>query len=192
MTIPSSLFSTIRIITTQVLAISLFSFNVLATSEIKINGYHQNMITSQTIDSINHQADENVKMFPAPSEGIEQHILTLPKLANEADYMVEIQIGKTQLVDCNKHGLSGELTTLTVKEWGYDYYQVDSINPGPSTMMACFEKAKTEQFLSIPEKLMLKYDSRLPEVFYLPQGHELRYRVWRVDTKFNTSSFQSH
>ncbi|NRD73732.1 serine protease inhibitor ecotin [Shewanella sp. VB17] len=192
MTIPRSLSSTARIISTSVLAIALFSFNLLAADSSQNKEYQHKMITSQTFSSINYQADENVKMFPAPNQGMEQHILTLSQLNNEADYMVEIQIGKTQLVDCNKHGLFGALTTLTVKGWGYQYYQVNSIKPGPSTLMACFDKAKTEQFLSIQDKLMLKYDSRLPKVFYLPQGSELRYRVWRVDTEFNTSSYQSH
>ncbi|WP_394393105.1 serine protease inhibitor ecotin [Shewanella woodyi] len=190
MTTPSMSFSAKRIITASALALSMLSFNALATSPAHPSGLNQNMITSMAFDSTNYLAEKKTEMFPVPSEGMEQHILTLQPLDNESNYMVEIQIGKTQLVDCNKHGLSGELTENTVKGWGYNYYQVDSIKPGPSTMMACFDKAKTEAFLSIPGSLKVNYDSRLPKVFYLPKGSELRYRIWRVESEFNVSKIK--
>ncbi|MGS0727108.1 serine protease inhibitor ecotin, partial [Shewanella sp. 0m-11] len=132
-------------------------------------------------------ATSETKMYPKPATGQEQHILTLPKLDNEADYRVEIEIGQTQMVDCNQHRLVGELKQHTVKGWGYSYYQVDKISEGPSTMMACFEQAKTEKFLKINADLMVKYDSRLPKVFYLPENTQVRYRVWKVESQFNYS-----
>ncbi|MEC4725239.1 serine protease inhibitor ecotin [Shewanella sp. D64] len=183
----SSTLTTKRIIASTALAISLFSFNSLATSPVQPSGQNQNMIVAQTFTPTNYKTFDDTKMFPAPSQGMEQHILTLPKLDNETDYIVEIQIGETRLVDCNKHGLSGKLIEHTVKGWGYNYYQVDHINPGPSTKMACFDKAKTEAFLSIPGELKIQYDSRLPKVFYLPLGSELRYRVWSVESEFSYS-----
>jgi len=179
-------------ITTSVLAVSLLSFNALATSPAHPSGLNQNMITSQTYGSSNYQAHEDSKMFPAPAEGMEQHILTLPPLDDEDNYMVEIQIGQTKMVDCNKHGLSGELIQESVKGWGYQFYRVNQINDGPSTMMACLDIAKKEAFLQIPGNLKIRYDSRLPEVFYLPQGSEIRYRVWRVESIFNISKLSSN
>jgi len=178
-------------ITTSLLAASLFSLNALATSPAHPSGLNQNMITSQTYNSSNYQAHEDSKMFPAPDEGMEQHILTLPALDDEENYMVEILIGQTRMVDCNKHGLSGELIQESVKGWGYQFYRVNQISDGPSTMMACLELAKKEAFLQIPGNLKIKYDSRLPEVFYLPQGSEIRYRVWRVESGFNTSKLNA-
>ena len=176
-----------RIMTTSALAISLLSFNAFATSPAHPSGENQHMIISQTFNSTNYQTDESTKMFPAPKQGMEQHRLILPTLDNEANYMVEVQIGKTQLVDCNKHSLFGELTEHSVKGWGYNYYQVDSIKPGPSTKMACFDQAKNETFLTIPGTLTIQYDSRLPKVFYIPQGSELRYRVWTANSEFSYS-----
>ena len=178
------------ILSTLAFVISLLSFNAHATSPFHQNGDNQHMIISQSFNSKNYQTDETTKMFPAPRQGMEQHRLLLPTLDNEANYMVEIKIGKTQLVDCNKHGLSGELTEHSLKGRGYHYYQVDSIKPGPSTMMECFDKAKTEIFLSIPGELTMKYDSRLPKIFYLPQGSELKYRVWSTDSEFGDSKMK--
>lgn len=178
-------------ITTSVLAVSLLSFNALATSAPHPSRLNQNMITSQTYNVFNYQAHEDSKMFPSPAEGMEQHILTLPPLNDEQNYMVEIQIGQTKMVDCNKHGLSGELTLESVKGWGYQFYRVNQITDGPSTMMACIDTAKKEAFLPIPGNLKIKYDSRLPEVFYLPQGSEIRYRVWRAESSFNISKLNA-
>jgi len=173
---------------TTALAFSLLSFNALATSPAHPNGHNQNMITTQAFSSTDYQSQEATKMFPTPDEGMEQHILTLPKLSHESDYMVEIQIGQTKMVDCNRQMLTGELKQHSVKGWGYTYYQVDSITEGPSTRMACIRKEDhKEAFVQIRDELKLNYDSRLAKVFYLPKGSELRYRVWKVESLFNYS-----
>ncbi|MCL1145911.1 serine protease inhibitor ecotin [Shewanella marinintestina] len=169
------------------LVFGAFSFNVNATSPTHPSGLNQNMITTQMYSASNYVSINETKMYPKPAAGQEQHILTLPKIENESDYMIEIEIGQTQMVDCNKHGLIGELKQLSVEGWGYNYYQVDTIVDGPSTMMACFEKAKTAKFLSINADLILNYDSRLAKVFYLPENSQLRYRVWKVETEFSYS-----
>ncbi len=160
------------------------TFSANATSPVKPDEMVQPMINAQAYSATNYVSAEASKMFPAPKEGQVQHILTLDTLDNEADYMLEIQVGQTKMVDCNKHGLTGELKQLSVKGWGYNYYQVDSINEGPSTMMACFDKALTEQFLPIQGSLKIPYDSRLPKVIYLPENSQVRYRVWKVDAPF--------
>lgn len=169
------------------LVFTLLSVNAEAVSPPHPTGLNAPMISVLSMNANNYVPVEAVKMFPAPKKGMVQHILTLPKLENEADYMVEIQIGQTQLVDCNKHGLNGQLKELTVDGWGYNYYQVDEISAGPSTMMACFELAKKEAFVQIPGELTLRYDSRLPKVFYLPEGAELRFRTWKADSTYQYS-----
>ncbi len=169
------------------LAVSLLSFNAAATSPAHPTGLNQNIIASLAFTSSNYQEQEATKMFPAPKAGMEQHILTLPKLDDETNYMVEIQIGKTQMVDCNGASLMGEIKQQSVQGWGYNYYQVDAMTAGPTTMMACLKQAEKEAFVQLRDELKIKYDSRLAKVFYLPEGSELRYRVWRADSSFNTS-----
>lgn len=166
------------------LLLTAATFSASATSPVKPDQTVQPMINAQVYSATDYVPQEASKMFPAPKEGQIQHILTLNTLDNEADYMLEIQIGQTKMVDCNKHGLAGELKQLSVEGWGYNYYQVDSINEGPSTMMACFDKALTEQFLPIQGSLKIAYDSRLPKVIYLPENSQVRYRVWKVEAPF--------
>jgi ecotin len=166
------------------LAFSLLSFNATATNPVSAT---MPLISVQSFKQTDHQTQEATKMFPAPAAGMVQHILTLKKLDNEADYKLEIQIGQTQMVDCNKHGLNGELKEYSVQGWGYTYYRVDEVSEGPSTMMACFELAKKQAFVRIPGELLLNYDSRLAKVFYLPVGTELRFRTWKVDSTYQAT-----
>jgi ecotin len=175
-------------ITATALAISLLSFNALATSPVQPNLNNDNAITTQSFTAADHQTQAATKMFPAPTAGMVQHILTLPALADESNYMVEIQIGQTKVENCNRQVLSGKITQHSVKGWGYNYYQVDSISEGPSTLMACMRRGEPNTvFVPIEDDLKLSYDSRLAKVFYLPEGSEIRYRTWRVESPFSTS-----
>ncbi|MCL1157786.1 serine protease inhibitor ecotin [Shewanella inventionis] len=144
-------------------------------------------VQSRVMSADNYQAQTDTNMFPAPSKAMVQHILTLPKLNNESDYLIEIQIGQNKQVDCNKVTLLGEIETLSLEGWGYRYYQVNSIMQGPSTKMMCTD-AKTVQFVTLGDSLTQAYDSRLPTVFYLPKDAQLRYRIWRAVSEFNYSN----
>ncbi|PKG74298.1 ecotin [Shewanella sp. Choline-02u-19] len=172
---------------TSGLLLSVCTFSANATSPKHPSGENEQMVNAQTYSASNYVSQENSKMFPAPKEGQVQHILTLKTLENEADYMLEIQIGQTKMVDCNKHGLSGKVIQKSVQGWGFSYYEVESISAGPSTMMACFDQALTEKFLPITTDLKMRYDSRLPKVIYLPENSQVRYRIWKVESPFSYS-----
>jgi ecotin len=43
---------------------------------------------------------------------------------------------------------------------------------------------KIERFITLGgEPDLLRYNSRLPLVVYLPEGVEVRYRIWRADKR---------
>ncbi len=154
-----------------------------ATSPAKPNIETQPMISVSVQDSQNYQAADASKMFPKPTDEMEQHILTLAKLDNEQNYRVEIEVGKVQAVDCNQHRLMGSINEQNLKGWGYTYYEVEYKGQGSSTRRACLNNTLEERFISL-EQLMIKYDSRLPKVFYLPKGLTLRYRIWQADSSY--------
>ncbi|MCG9696604.1 serine protease inhibitor ecotin [Shewanella sp. Isolate11] len=157
------------------------SNSALATSPPKPNIEIKPAITVSVQDKESYQAKETTKMFPAPDTEMVQHILTLNKLSNEPQYRVEIEIGQMQMVDCNQYSLQGDLAEQTLKGWGYTYYQVTEVKPGISTRKACISQTKQQGFIPLQQTLMLKYDSRLPKVFYLPKDVVLRYRIWQAD-----------
>ena len=162
------------------------SGSAMATSPIKQNELNTPSIQTGVFTASQPSTSEQIKMFPVAESGMQQHVITLPKLANEDDFLIEIQIGQNKLVDCNRHKLMGDVQKITLEGWGYDYYKVDKIMSGPSTMMMCTEP-KTTQFVMLGESIKVKYDSRLPQIYYLPENTELRYRVWRAESPFNFS-----
>jgi len=122
---------------------------------------------------------DNIHMFPQAEEGFVRHVIEVPKTDNDYEHKVELLIGKVMLVDCNKHSLMGKVESVTLEGWGYKYLEVTDIQSGPSTLMACKEP-KTEKFISIRDTLR-RYNSRFPIVTYVPEGYEVRYRIWSED-----------
>ncbi|WP_442800747.1 serine protease inhibitor ecotin [Shewanella sp. AS16] len=173
------------------------TFAVIALSTPQIHAaqayeIHASDIRIERFTPDDYQALASTKMFPPPTAGMVQYILTMPPLTaegkdgtrEEQNLQLQVQIGQTQMVDCNKHGLTGELKEHTLSGWGYSYYKLDALGARISTQMACFDQAKQQAFVRIPGELRLGYDSRMPKVFYLPEGAELRFRLWQAESNF--------
>lgn len=130
-------------------------------------------------------ANDMTKPYPKAEAGEVQHVIELPKKANEDNLKVELQFGKTLKVDCNRHMIGGELTTKTAQGWGYDYYVVSNVGAVASTMMACPNPEKKDQFVAMPQaNTMIRYNSKLPIVVYAPADVEVQYRIWTAPEKY--------
>ncbi|MDX2417970.1 MAG: ecotin family protein [Xanthomonadales bacterium] len=90
-------------------------------------------------------------------------------------------MGKTIEINCNQHWLSGTLEKETIVGWGYSYYILRNAGgPAASTRMACptGEKRK-EAFVQVRgDGQLLRYNSKLPIVVYVPTGFEVHYLIW--------------
>lgn len=124
-------------------------------------------------------ADE-LKAYPEAAAGQTRHVITLPPTQNEDELNVEIIVGQTKTVDCNRHSLGGELSERVVDGWGYNYYIVPQITAGASTMMGCPPNSERETFVTLPGQTIVRYNSKLPLVVYTPENAEVRYRFWRA------------
>ncbi|MBR9727200.1 serine protease inhibitor ecotin [Shewanella intestini] len=144
-------------------------------------------ITSSIYTATNHSPEASFSMFPAPVKGMTQHVLQLPKQDNESDYEVEVQLGKTELADCNLKGYWGDLAQRNLEGWGYSFYEMTEYSEGMSTMVMCYEP-KTTRFIPIGDAFKFKYNSRLPKVFYLPADVELTYRTWKTTQRYQTTN----
>lgn len=124
---------------------------------------------------------DSIKMFPQPAAGEQRVAIALPALENEGDARVELMIGKTLQTDCNQHWFGGELTAADVKGWGYTYYRLTDVKGPASTLMACPGQVPQQRFVQVRgDGQLLRYNSRLPLVVYVPDGFDVRYRVWRA------------
>jgi len=122
---------------------------------------------------------KDVAPYPDAENGFTRQVIHLPSQADEYAYKLEILAGKTLEVDCNRQRLAGSLQERTLEGWGYSYYRLDKVGGPASTLMACPDGKKKKDFVPVVgEGFMLRYNSKLPVVVYVPEGVEVRYRVW--------------
>lgn len=123
---------------------------------------------------------DDMAPFPAARQGETRHVIRLPPGRDEDAMRVSVIVGRTQWVDCNRVIFSTHLEERTAEGWGFDYYVVTGGGPGATTMMACPNTEKTQQFVRSAEEPMLRYNSRIPLVVFAPNEFQVRYRIWRA------------
>ncbi|MGH8508160.1 MAG: ecotin [Gammaproteobacteria bacterium] len=129
------------------------------------------------------QAADNMKAFPPADAGMVRYVLRLPEQVNESAFKVELIAGKTVEVDAaNRYFFAGKIEEQTISGWGFPRYILSKLGPMAGTRMAIDPNApKVNRFITVGgEPYLIRYNSRLPVVVYVPEGVEVRYRVWRA------------
>ena len=132
---------------------------------------------------ISVQAADNMKAFPPAEKGMVRYVLQLPKLDDESAFRVELIVGKTVLVDeVNRYFFGGKIEVETIKGWGFLRYIVSKLGPMAGTRIAVHpDTPKVDRFITLGgEPYLIRYNSRLPVVVYVPEGVEVRYRIWNA------------
>jgi len=134
------------------------------------------------------EAERNLKAFPPADEGMTRHVLMPPPHEQEDSWRVELKIGKTMKIDAeNRYFFGGNLQTVNIEGWGFTRYVLAEIGPMAGTLMAVSPDApKAKRFITLGgEPQLLRYNSRLPLVVYVPDGVEVRYRFWQAKPEVN-------
>jgi ecotin len=129
------------------------------------------------------QAADNMKAFPPAEKGMERYVLQLPPQEDEAAFKVELIVGKEVTTDeRNRYFFGGTIEAKNIEGWGYTRYVVPKLGPMAGTMMAVDPNAqKVARFITLSgNPYLIRYNSRLPVVVYVPKGVEVRYRIWRA------------
>ena len=134
-------------------------------------------------------AADNMEAFPTAGEGMVRYVLHLPELADETDFKVELIVGKTVEIDAqNQYFLVGDIEAETIPGWGFTRYLVRKVGPLAGTLMAVDPDAPSvARFVTLGgEPYLVRYNSRVPVVIYVPERVEVRYRVWSADGEAKT------
>ena len=126
---------------------------------------------------------EDVAPFPKAEKSHTRLVIQLAPKEHEEDFQVEIIAGKNLLVDCNKPRLGGILEEKNLEGWGYPFYRLEKVIGPMSTLMAC-PPGSTKKRAFVPvvgDGFMLRYNSKLPIVLYVPKDLEVRYRIWSAE-----------
>ena len=130
-------------------------------------------------------AEDNMKAFPPPDNGVVRYVLQLSPKENENDFKVELIVGKkVQIDEKNQYFFGGNIQEETIKGWGFPRYVVKELGPMAGTLMAVDPNApKVNRFITLGgEPFLIRYNSRLPIVVYVPEDVEVRYRIWSADS----------
>jgi ecotin len=131
-------------------------------------------------------AADNMEAFPPPENGMVRYILHLPQKDNETEFKVELIVGKTIQVDeKNQYFFGGKIQEETIEGWGFPRYIVKELGPMAGTLMAVDpNEPKLSRFIRLGgEPYLIRYNSRLPVVVYVPEGVEVRYRIWSASSE---------
>jgi ecotin len=133
--------------------------------------------------------EDEMKPYPPAEPGFVRMVFHLPALTNEDDHQVEIRVGKTMMVDCNRRWFSGDLEQKIAQGWGYSYFVLTKAQGPASTMMACPpQEDDSEAFVPVRgQGFMQPYNSKLPVVTYVPEGFSVRYRIWAAGETIGTA-----
>lgn len=129
-----------------------------------------------------HAADD-MKAFPPAEKGMTRYVLQLPAQSDESAFKVELIVGKEVATDeRNRYFFGGVIEEKNIDGWGYTRYVVPKLGPMAGTLMAVDPNApKVTRFITLSgSPYLIRYNSRLPVVVYVPQGVEVRYRIWRA------------
>jgi ecotin len=127
------------------------------------------------------EAADNLQAFPPAAPGMSRFVLQLPPHTDEQSLKVELMIGKTVEVDeHNRYFFGGAIEEQTIPGWGFTAYHVSELGPMAGTLMAVDPNApKVARFVTLRgDPFLIRYNSRLPVVVYVPDGVEVRYRIW--------------
>ena len=128
-------------------------------------------------------AADNLKAYPPAEDGMIRYVLNLPEAEDEALLKVELIVGKTVTTDAvNRYFFGGQITESNVEGWGFPRYDVARLGPMAGTLMAPDPDApQVERFITLGgEPYLIRYNSKLPVVIYIPEDAEVRYRIWRA------------
>jgi ecotin len=129
------------------------------------------------------EAERNLKAFPDADEGMARHVLMLPAEDREDSLRVELIIGKTVSTDgVNSHFFGGNLQEVVIEGWGFTRHVLAQLGPMAGTLIAVDPGVpRVDRFITLGgEPRLLRYNSRLPLVVYVPDGVEVRYRIWHA------------
>lgn len=115
-------------------------------------------------------------IFPKAEVGFNRVAIQVPITTDDNAFQVEVFVGKMELVDCNLHNMMGEIIDKELEGFGYNYYVINSNGQSTSTMMGCPDNKKTKKFITLAPRIM-RYNSKMPIIFYVPTGFEVRYRI---------------
>ena len=139
----------------------------------------------------------NLTGYPEPAPGLKRWVIQpsglLPKSADPfisahpLDWRIQLIVGQTVTLDCNTKRLAGSGMTMRMlpKASGKALFEVKDPVAVISTKIACPDDQPTRtSFLSLGKQpYLVPYNASWPIVVDLPDNVQLRWRIWKAETR---------
>jgi len=139
----------------------------------------------------------NLSGYPQPAPGLKRWVIQpsglLPKSsdpiisAKPIDWRIQLIVGQAVTLDCNTKRLSGSGMTMRMlpNASGKALFEVKGPVAVISTKMACpDDQSSRSSFLSLGKQpYLVPYNASWPIVVDLPETLQLRWRVWKAETR---------
>jgi len=141
--------------------------------------------------TIDPEAVKNLEAaYPAAPEGMERKVILLPHVdrGDDQHLQVEILVGRIMETDgINSYRLGGAIHERNIQGWGFSYYEVEGDLRNAASTLIGGPTNPAQRFVAGP-RLLVRYNSRLPLVVMVPEGSELRWRIWKAADEWTTAT----
>ncbi len=118
-------------------------------------------------------------VYPKAEKGMVKHMITLEEKEKEDNYIIKLKFGREKVTDCNNSFmLGGKLEEKNVEGYGYNYYIFNGPDEVASTQMMCTVQTKTQKDVFYNVEEIIRYNSKLPVVIYVPNGVFVYYSIY--------------
>ena len=127
------------------------------------------------------RAAEDTPAFPPAGGGAVRFVLPLPSQDDESLFKLELIVGKTVRIDAqNNYFFAGKIEREQTNGRDSALYRVTRLGPMTGTLIAVDPDATlVDRFVTLGgDPFFIRYNSRMPVVIYVPEGAEVRYRLW--------------
>lgn len=146
--------------------------------------------SARAADEIDPGALKNLEAaYPRAPAGRERKVVLLPHVERGADddLQVEIVVGRVIETDgINAYGFGGAIHERNIDGWGFSYYEVEGDLKQAASTLIGGPPNPAPRFVAGPRTLV-RYNSRLPLVVMVPEGCELRWRLWKADGEWRSA-----